>query len=148
MSTQAKATKDALDLAITNYKYHVAMVKRTLKSSSPNERSLSNKLQGLTEVLSSLNIAHTTWVSKSQSSSSEEHLSEDSPYTSQWLESCWDEVDDLQTQVDCLLQENSPSKPTGEQQLEILDQQLQSLQNSISTKLSKLLEKTTQPPLQ
>ena len=143
MSTQVKAAKDALDLAITNYKYHVAMVKRTLKSSSPNERSLSNKLQGLTEALASLNIAHTTWVSKSQSSSSEEHPSEDSPYTSQWLESCWDEVDDLQTQVDCLLQENSPSKPTGEQQLEILDQQLQSLQNSISTKLSKLLEKTT-----
>ena len=42
MSAHAKAAKDALDLAITNYRYNAAMVKRTLKSSSPNERSLNH----------------------------------------------------------------------------------------------------------
>ena len=63
------------------------MVKRTLKSSSPNERTLSNKFQALSEALTSLNIAH-TWISKAS-------IDDESPYTSQSLESCWDEVDDL-----------------------------------------------------
>ena len=102
MSAQAKAAKDALDLAVTSYRYQVAMVKRTLKSSSLNERTLANKVQALTEALSSLNIAHTTWVSKSNPVA-EDRPSDESPYTSQWLESYRDEVDDSQNQVDAIL---------------------------------------------
>ena len=88
MSAHGKAAKDALDLAITNYRYNAAMVKRTLKSSSPNERTLSHKFQALLEALTSLNIAHTSWIFKAS-------IDNESPYTSQRLKSCWNEVDDL-----------------------------------------------------
>ena len=60
MTAQAKAAKDNLDLAVTSYRYNVAMVKRTLQSTSLNERTLSNKFQALSESLASLSIAHTT----------------------------------------------------------------------------------------
>ena len=96
--------------------------------------TLCNKFQALPEALTSLDIAHTTWMSKAS-------IDDESPYTSQWLESCVYEVDDLNTQVDHLLQAYIPIKPTVQQQMNVLNQQLDSLQKSISSKLEKLLAK-------
>ena len=141
MSSQAKAAKDALDLAVTHYKYCNKLVLKSLQSLSPNERSLNNKMNALSEALSKLNIAHTSWVSKA-AVTDDQLTSDDTIYTSQWLEACWDEVDDLQVRVDAILQPPAPVKLSNQQQLEIYSQQLDSLQQSITSKLDKLLEKT------
>ena len=84
--------KDALELAITSYRYNAAMVNSTLKPSFSNERTLINKfqalskalinkVQALSEALISLNIAYPTWISKAS-------IDEESLYTFQWTQSC------------------------------------------------------------
>ena len=85
--------------------------------------------------MTSLNIAHTSWISKAS-------IDDESSYTSQWPKSCWDEVGDLNTQVDRLSQVDTHIKPTVQQQMDILTEQLDSLQKNYSSKLDTLLAKT------
>ena len=60
-----KAAKEALDHAVTAYKCSKLVVKGRLESKDGvNERTLNNKMKSLNEALSSLNAAHTSWITK------------------------------------------------------------------------------------
>ena len=92
MSTTAKA-KEALELTLVEYRRCKSRVSKALVSQAPNERTISNKMQQLSDALSQLNIHHTMWVTKA--GFSEEQLAEEK-YSKNWLESEWEEVDNLQ----------------------------------------------------
>ena len=63
MSTPAKA-KEALEIALVEYRRCKTRVQKALESPTPNERSITTKMQQLSDALSQLNIQHTMWVTK------------------------------------------------------------------------------------
>ena len=138
MSSQAKTAKEALDLAVTKFSYIKSTVEKTLQS-TPNERTLTNKLNSLEEALSVLNIAHATWVSKAELA--QDQLKQER-FSQEWLEAEWSTVGDLQIQVEQKL--SASSVQTNTQKLTVCNSQMESLQQDISTKLDNLLTKTKQ----
>ena len=142
MSTAVKA-KEALDLTIVAYKRCKSRVTKALASTSVNERSIGNKMQQLSDALSQLNIDHTTWVAKA--GLSDQALAEEK-YSATWLEAEWDEVDDLQDQVDLVIPQNLPRSLTDAESLALSRSQMIALKSEISTTLTQLLQKTAPSP--
>jgi len=91
----AKAALDNLQVAFTQYKQSKSLLDKALKTTSKNERNITNKAASLSTALSEINKWHTLWVSKA-GVSDEELASEDQKYNTDWLEALWDENDDLQ----------------------------------------------------
>ena len=98
MSTQAKA-KEALEVTLVEYKRCKSRVKKALEAPAPNVRTLTGKMQQLSDALSQLNLHHTMWVAKA--GFTDEQLAAER-FSVNWLESEWGEVDDLQDQIDDL----------------------------------------------
>ena len=76
MSTQAKAAKEALDLAVSEHKRCIMLMKKCLTATTINHRTLTTKRDELSEALKSLNSHHTAWVAKAGLSN--EELAEES----------------------------------------------------------------------
>ena len=96
--------------------------------------------------LSQLNIHHTIWVSKA--GFTEEELQAEK-YSVNWLESEWDEVDDLQNQIDELNPSNTPRTTHIEaDSITIALDHIETLNSDIITKLTLLQKKisTTETP--
>ena len=104
MSTTTKA-KEALDLTLVEYRRCKSRVSKALVSQSPNECTISNKIQQLSDALSQLNIHHTNCVTKA--GFSEEHLAEEK-YSKNWVESEREKVYNLQDQVNELHMQHLP----------------------------------------
>ena len=133
MSTTAKA-KEALDLRLVEYRRCRLRVSKALDFQAPNKRTISNKMQQLSDAVSQLNIYHTIWVTKA--GFSEGQLAEEK-YSKNWLGSKWKEVDNLQDQVDELHMQDLPDS------IKITLSQIETLKSGISTKLTQLLAKTS-----
>ena len=140
MTAQAKAAKDALELAIIEYKHSKSSVKKSISAGTPNVRSVSSKYKLLSEALSRLNLAHTSWVTKA--ALSDEQLDAEK-YSSTWLETERSEVDDIQDQVDEIVCQDLPVPRTDAQNLQVFCNKMDSLQVDIKTKLKHLLQKTS-----
>ena len=90
----------------------------------------------LSDVLSEINRCH-TWVAKS--GITEEDLSSDK-FSTSWLESLWEEVDDFQIQVEEVLLEIKPAQMLKEDpQVHVLMEQLDSMKLDIASRLDNLL---------
>ena len=116
MTTQSKA-KDALDAAIIDFNHVSKMLTNSLNSTSPSERTLTNKLNTLKESVTKLNSAHTFWVTKSGLDTA--GLAAE-VYSNTWLEEQWNNADDLEEKYDALLNIDPPT-PSVPQQLEMLE---------------------------
>ena len=136
MSAQAKTAKEALDQAVTKYSYSKSVVEKLLTSTT-NERTLNNKLKSLEDALAALNVAHTSWVSKADLP--DDKLKEER-YSREWLENEWSAVGDIQDTVEQTLSVSSIN--TNKQKLTVLINQMESLQQDISTKVDNLHSKT------
>ena len=103
---QAKAASEALQVAFTQFKQAKTLLSKSLKAASKNERTLTSKMSSLSDALSEINRCHTLWIAKS--GISEEDLSD--KFSTSWLESLWEEVDDFQMQVEEVLLEIKPAQ--------------------------------------
>ena len=89
------------------YKCKELVSKRTIESKDVfNERTLNNKMKSLNDALTSLNIAHISWITKADFT--EEQL-KSKVYSYVLLESKWLEVSEIQDKVDEKLPASSPS---------------------------------------
>ena len=138
MTTPAKA-KEALELSFVEYKRCKSRVQKALDSPAPNERTINNKMQQLSDALSQLNIHHTMWVNKA--GFTVEQLAAER-FSTTWLESEWGDVDDLQDQVDDLASQNLPPTLSQADSIKITLSQIDTLKHDVSTKLTQLLHKT------
>ena len=140
MSAQQKASKEALDQAVTAYNCCKKIINKSLDSADvPNERTLTNKMKYLSDALSNLNVAHTTWVSKCEFT--DDQLAAET-YSTTWLETEWDSVSDIQDKVEQKLTLTLPPTQTNAQKLIILRKQMETLKLDIDTNVSHLLVKT------
>ena len=131
-----KAAKEALDHAVTAYKCSKSVIKRTIESKDVvNERTLSNKMKSLNDALTSLNIAHTSWITKADFT--EEQLKLE-VYSNVWLENEWLEVSEIQDKVDEKLPTSSPPVQPISQKLVMYCKQMESLQIDVSSKVANL----------
>ena len=134
---QAKAASEALQVAFTQFKQAKTLLSKSLKAASKNERTLTSKMSSLSDALSEINRCHTLWVAKS--GISEEDLSSDK-FSTSWLESLWEEVDDFQLQVEEVLLEIKPAQmPKEDPQVHVLMEQLDSMKLDIASRLDNLL---------
>ena len=114
-----------------------------------NVRVLSQKIRSLEESVDALNCAHTSWVSKAELG--DEALSQH-PYSHQWLEGLWLEVDrliDQANEVIHVVEESSRTPVPADQKELILTQQMKTLRLSITNKITIIEEKIaarTVPP--
>ena len=138
MSAQAKTAKEALDQAVTKYNHTKSVIQKSLQSAdAPNERTLNNRLRSLEDALATLNITHTSWVSKAEIPAAQ---LKDEQFSQEWLQGEWSAVTDIQDQVDEKL--SLSSVHTNTQKLTVCDNQMESLQQDISTKVDNLYSKT------
>ena len=118
--SSAKAAKDAVDNAVTEYRRSLVLMERCITSEPVNERALSNKIKDLNEKLSNLNTCHTAWVSKSGLDA--DQLAAET-YSPKWLQSEWEKVDDIQMKVDdILLVDDVPTPPTNAVKIDLCSQ--------------------------
>ena len=129
MSTQVKAAKDALDLAVTEYNQCTHLINRALNATPVNKRALTTKIKTLTDALAMLNTTHTAWVKKADFTV--EQLAEET-YSTTWLESQWGNADDIQMKVDDILSLDNPTPPSGTVKLDICNQKMETLQHDIT----------------
>ena len=140
MSAQLKAAKDVLDQAVTAYKCSKSVIKKTLESTEvSNERTLNNKIKSLNDTLSTLNAAHTSWVSKAEFT--DDQLQSER-YSLEWLENEWIEVGEIQDKMCEKLSVSAPPVQSNSQKLFICVKQMESLQLDIKKKLDNLHSKT------
>ena len=64
MSQQAKAAKEALEIAVTEYKRCKLLVERGLTAAPVNERNVTGKLLSLSNALKELNSLRASWLVK------------------------------------------------------------------------------------
>ena len=122
---QAKAASEALQVAFTQFKQAKTLLSKSLKAASKNERTLTSKMSSLSDALSEINRCHTLWVAKS--GITEEDLASDK-FSTSWLESLWEEVDDFQIQVEEVFLEIKPAQMLKEDpQVHVLLEQLDSM---------------------
>ena len=142
--SQAKATRDALDQANTEYKQCTHLINRCLDTIPVNERALKVKIQALTDSLAKLNISHTAWVSKAALTS--EALAADA-FSQEWLQGEWDKVDDIQLRVDDILLKDEPESVirSASVDLDIFNKQMTTLKQVITSKIKNLLTETAPP---
>ena len=135
-----KTAKEALDQAITTYKFSKSVIKKSVVSNEvPNERTFRNKLKALEDALAALNTAHTSWVSKS--GLTDEQLAQER-YSETWLQNEWNEVTDIQEQVETKLSSLAAPAQSDKDKLLICTNQMQSLQLNIERKVDNLHNKT------
>ena len=139
MAVQVRAAKDTLEQAVTTYKCCKSSLARSISSDKVNERTLNNKLKKMEDALIALNIAHTTWLSKAEITSDQ---LENEKYSSQWLESEWEEISVLQDSAEEILEINSAQVLTPvqsvDQKLHISCKQMESLQLDINLTIENL----------
>ena len=116
MSTQTKAAKEALDDAVTEYKRCSVLTKKCLSATPLNKRTVNSKWKMLSEAVTNLNKLHTSWVTKA-GFSDEQLLAE--TYSSSWLESELEAIDDIQNEAEAALSDDLPVQRTEAQKLEI-----------------------------
>ena len=134
-----KAAKEALEHAVTMYKFKKSIINKTLTSQdNVNERTLNNKMKSLNDALTALNIAHTSWISKAELTEEQLKLEK---YSNVWLENEWLEVSDIQDRVDEQLPATSPPVQHNSQKLIIYCNQMESLQLDITSKVQNLQKK-------
>ena len=134
-----KAAKEALEHAVTMYKFKKSIINKTLTSQdNVNERTLNNKMKSLNDALTAFNIAHTSWISKAELTEEQLKLEK---YSNVWLETEWLEVSDIQDRVDEQLPATSPPVQHNSQKLIIYCNQMESLQLDITSKVQNLQKK-------
>ena len=130
---------------MTTYKCCKSSLSRSISSDKVNGRTLNNKLRKMEDALHALHIAlHAVWLSKAEITS--EQL-ETGKYSSEWLESEWEEISVLQDNAEEILEINSaqvlPPAQSVDQKLHISCKQMESLQLDINLTIGNLLNKTS-----
>ena len=92
-------------------------------------------LRSLNDALTSLNIAHTSWITKADFT--EEQLKLE-VYSNVWLENEWLEVSEIQDKVDEKLPASSPPVQPISQKLVMYCKQMESLQIDVSSEEENL----------
>ena len=92
-------------------------------------------LRSLNDALTSLNIAHTSWITKADFT--EEQLKLE-VYSNVWLENEWLEVSEIQDKVDEKLPASSPPVQPTSQKLVMYCKQMESLQIDVSSEEENL----------
>ena len=136
----AKAALDNLQVAFTQYKQSKSLLDKALKTTSKNERNITNKAASLSTALSEINKWHTLWVSKA-GVSDEELASEDQKFNTNWLEALWDENDDLQQQAELVIAELRPVA-SEDNQIHLISEKMNSLKIDITSRFDSLLRAT------
>ncbi len=139
MSTQVKAAKEALDLAVTEYKRSILLLDRSIKVTPVKERTLNSKVKMVTESLSNLNSSHTSWVAKA--GFTEDQLAAET-YSTAWLVKEWENVDDIQIRAEEVLVGLRPAPHPDSLKLQICSQKMETLKLDITSKVQNLLAKT------
>ena len=135
---QAKAAKEALEIAVTEFKQCKLLLQKAIDATY-NERNLKTKLSSLSDALKKLNSLHATWIVKAGLDVTQ--LSQEQ-YNATWLETEWVTIDEMQTQVDALIEQNNPT-PSDDTQLQILVDKLETFKLGVTSKTSTLLDKTS-----
>ena len=144
---QVKILKDTLEQSYTTFKRNKSALSRAVSNASDifhaSTRTLKLKIDALEDSLNNLNAAHTSWVSKTELSG--EALSKET-FSNEWLESQWAETDDLVDKANVIvLTVEDASKPPVlqvEQKTLILEEQMKSLQLSITNQVDILVQNT------
>ena len=136
----AKAALDALENAGTVFKQRKTLLHKALNTDPKSERSLTIKMNSLTDALTAVNQCHTSWVSKSGLSETE---LVNEKYNSEWLENVWTDADILQELYDSFMEQLHPAVTAGDQQLAALQGQFESLKLDVSSRFDTLLTKTS-----
>ena len=144
MSTQTKAAKEALDAAVTEYKRCSVLTKKCLAATPLNKRTVNSKWKMLSEAVTNLNKLHTSWVTKA--GFSDEQLAAET-YSSTWLESEWEAIDDIQNEVEEALSEDLPAQRSDAQKLEICMKQMETLKLDIDSKTTNLTKELAEPTI-
>ena len=143
MAAVAKA-REALDQAVTAYKFAKNCLNTAVSSESPAERTLKNKVDNLNRSLRTLNSTHTSWVSKSEL---DENALKAHKYSLEWLENEWVACDTLLDQADSKLSvlaaKSVPPVQDNDSKLLILEKQMESLQLEISAKVNSLSQRSS-----
>ena len=134
-----KAAKELLDKVHTEYKCAKSALTKCIDGVPTRQKALTSKLQKFDEALQQLNAAHTAWVTKANLTAAQ---LEANPYSSQWLEGVWGDHTDLQDRADDKLStfddDTTPPVPTNKQKLLITNKRMESLQESIDSKIAEL----------
>ena len=136
-----KTAKEALDKCITTFQFAKTALSNSLTTTefAVSERTLVNKMKKVEETLHELNMAHTSWVSKSEF---DDATLAAEKYSPSWLELIWQEVSTLQDKVDDRLSKHSaeiaPPIQTNKHKLIILSGQMETLQQDIRSKINEL----------
>ena len=144
MSTQTKAAKEVLDAAVLEYKRCSVLTKKYLAATPLNKRTVNSKMKMLSEAVTNLNKLHTSWVTKA--GFSDEQLAAEN-YSSTWLESEWEAMDDIQNQVEAALSEDLPTQRSEAQKLEICMKQMETLKLDIDSKTTNLTTELAAPTI-
>ena len=136
------AAKEALDQAFTLFKFALSTLETaiTKQPTQPtNQRTFTLKVTKLDEALSTLNLAHTSWVSKSDLSSEdlEAHM-----YSLQWLSTQWTSYNTVMDNY-YALNIDAPVGPTKQQEMSICEKKLESLQLNIESSVKQLTINTS-----
>ena len=139
MTAQAKAAREALEIAVKDYRQCKTLLQKGLENININERSVTTKLSSLSDSLKKLNSVHATWIVKA--GLTPEQLSAEQ-YSDTWLENEWVEVDAFQTRVEDHIEKNNPA-PSNATKLQVLDAKLETCKKGIKSKTSLLLQKSS-----
>ena len=141
--SQVKQLKDSLESSFTRYKRHLAALSRTVADQVASTRTLKSKIDAFEGALDQLSNAHTSWVSKAELS--EENLSAQI-FSNQWLEERWTEADGVLDQANAMLQnledQDNPPPLQHNQKVIIIEEQMKSLQLSITNRIDSLVSLT------
>ena len=141
--SQVKQLKDSLESSFTRYKRHLAALSRTVADQVASTRTLKSKIDAFESALDQLSNAHTSWVSKAELS--EENLSAQI-FSNQWLEERWTEADGVLDQANAMLQnledQDNPPPLQHNQKVIIIEEQMKSLQLSITNRIDSLFSLT------
>ena len=146
--SSAKAAKDELERSLTNYKQNKSALERLLTATTTtnnnNTKTISRKLTSFQNALSTLNNAHTSWVSRA---GFDETALAAETYSEVWLEGIWNNSDDLCDRAENAIQlANATSEPpvlANEQHLTILQKKMSTLQANVTTELDALTSHTS-----
>ena len=134
--------REILELSIVSYKRNKAAVDKAVNNGS-STRTLRLKMQSLEESVNHLNSSHTSWVIKNKFD--EASLAEET-YSNQWLENIWNDVDELFDKANDIIENEEkgkePKAMPPEQSLLIMQNQMASLQISITNGIDALTKET------
>ncbi len=144
--SSVKLLKETLDKSYTTYKRtNAALVRATSGTSASSPRNLQLKIEAFKAALDDLNAAHTSWFTKVETQQ-EEDANANHEFSTAWLEGKWAEADELLDKaIDVLPDTETTSEtPIPNQQFAILEQQMKSLQQSITIRIDTLVKEASQ----